>query len=134
MTMVVMPECLGASVLVRTVARPYLLRCAPLVHTFWPLIVQPPSDLTALVLMPAASDPAPGSLKSWHQMTSWFKAGTTQRMTCSGVAYWIRVRITQLVIPYDGRLMPAALNSCSTTSCSTAPASRPHGFGQFGIT
>ena len=75
MTIVVMPLCLGASGLVRTVARPYLLRCAPLVQTFWPLMIQPPSVLVALVLMPAASDPAPGSLNSWHQITSWFRAG-----------------------------------------------------------
>ena len=49
--------------------------------------------------MPAASDPAPGSLNSWHQITSWFSAAGTQRATCSGVPYWIRVRITHPVIP-----------------------------------
>ena len=35
---------------------------------------------------------------------------------------------------YCGRMTPAALNSCSMTSCSTAPASRPHGLGQCGMT
>ncbi|COY74632.1 Uncharacterised protein [Mycobacterium tuberculosis] len=30
--------------------------------------------------------------------------------------------------------MPAALNSSSITNCSTAPAARPHGLGQCGIT
>ena len=44
-TIVVMPWCLGASGLVRTVARPKLASCAPLVQTFWPLI------------QPAAVDP-----------------------------------------------------------------------------
>ena len=29
--------------------------------------------------MPAASEPASGSLNSWHQMTSWSSAGGTQR-------------------------------------------------------
>ncbi len=57
-TIVVMPWCLGASGLVRTVTRPKPARWAPLVHTFWPLIRQPPSTLAALVLMPAASEPA----------------------------------------------------------------------------
>src|SRR5207247_5400967 len=98
-TIVVTPLCLGASGLVRTVARPKLASRAPLVHTFWPLIRQPPSVLVALVLMPAASDPAPGSLNSWHQMTSWLSAGRTQRATWSGVACWIGVRMIQLVLP-----------------------------------
>ena len=84
--------------------------------------------------MPAASDPAPGSLNSWHQITSWLSAGRTQRATWSGLAYWIRVRMIQPVMPRLGRLIPAAANSCSITSCSTADASRPHGFGQCGIT
>ncbi len=76
-TIMVMPWCLGASGSVRTVARPNEARCAPLVQTFWPLIRQPPSTLVALVRMPAASDPAPGSLNSWHQITSWRSAGGT---------------------------------------------------------
>ena len=83
--------------------------------------------------MPAASDPAPGSLNSWHQITSWRSAGGTHRSTWSGVACWIRVRMIQLVMPRLGRLIPAARNSCSMTSCSMALASRPHGFGQCGI-
>ena len=48
---------------------------APLVQTFWPLTSQPPSTRVALVLMPAASEPASGSLNSWHQMTSWSQRG-----------------------------------------------------------
>ncbi len=80
-TIVVMPLCLGASGLVRTVAKPKPARCAPLVHTFWPLTSQPPSTRVARVLMPAASEPASGSLNSWHQMTSWSSAGRTQRAT-----------------------------------------------------
>ena len=80
-------------------ARPKLASRAPLVQTFWPLIRHPFSVLVALVLMPAASEPAPGSLNSWHQMTSWLSAGRTQRATWSGVACWIRVRMIQLVMP-----------------------------------
>ena len=99
MTIVVMPSCLGASGFVRTVASPRPATCAPLVQTFCPLMSQPPSVRTALVLMPAASEPAPGSLNSWHQLTSRSSAGRTQRCTWSGVACWIRVRITQPVMP-----------------------------------
>ena len=79
MTIVVMPSCFGTSGLVRTVAKPMPATWAPLVHTFWPLTSQPPSTRVALVLTPAASEPASGSLKSWHQITSWSSAGVTQR-------------------------------------------------------
>ena len=133
-TTVVMPWCLGTSGSVRMVAKPCLARWAPDVHTFWPLTFQPPSTRVPRVLMPAASEPASGSLKSWHQMTSWSSAGRTHRATWSSVACWMSVRITQPVMPYAGRLTPAAPNSCSITSCSTALASRPHGLGQCGMT
>ena len=86
MTMVVMPLCLGASGSVRMVASPKLATWAPLVQTFWPLTSHPPSTRVPRVLTPAASLPASGSLKSWHQMTSWRSAGMTQRATWSSVA------------------------------------------------
>ena len=98
-TIVVMPSCFGTSGFVRTVAKPMPATCAPLVHTFWPLTSQPPSTRVAFVLMPAASDPASGSLKSWHQVTSWSRAGCTQRATWSSSAYWMSVRMTQPVMP-----------------------------------
>ncbi len=129
-----MPSCLGTSGLVRTVAKPQRLTWAPDVHTFWPLTSQPPSTLVALVFTPAASEPASGSLKSWHQIHSWRRVGGTQRCTWSSSPCWIRVRITQPVMPYAGFFTPAAANSSSMTSCSTGLASRPQGFGQWGAT
>src|SRR6202007_614842 len=36
--------------------------CALLIHTFWPLTTQPPSTLSALVLMREVSTPAVGSV------------------------------------------------------------------------
>ena len=99
MTIIVMPSCLGTSGLVRTVAKPIPATWAPLVHTFWPLTSHPPSTRVPRVLMPAASDPASGSLNSWHQITSCASAGRTQRSIWSSVAYWISVRMTQPVIP-----------------------------------
>ena len=66
----VMPSCLGLSGSVRTVAKPRLQYAAPVVHTFWPLTSQPPSTLVARVRTPAASEPAPGSLNSWHHTYS----------------------------------------------------------------
>src|SRR3954451_450254 len=49
-------------------------------------------------------------------MSSWRSAGGTSRCTCSGVACWMTVSRFQPAMPYDGRLMPAAANSCSMTS------------------
>ena len=40
--------------------------CPPEVHTFWPVTTHSSPSLIALVCRPARSDPAPGSLKSWH--------------------------------------------------------------------
>ena len=99
MAIIVMPSCLGTSGLVRTVAKPMPATWAPEVHTFWPLTSQPPSTRVALVLTPAASEPASGSLNSWHQMTSWFSAGSTQRSSWSWVPYWMIVRMFQAVMP-----------------------------------
>src|SRR3954464_9769866 len=42
---------------------------AMLVQTFWPLPRQPPSTFSARVCRLARSEPAPGSLNIWHQMS-----------------------------------------------------------------
>ena len=39
----------------------------PEVHTFWPLTIHSSPSCIALVCRPARSEPAPGSLNSWHQ-------------------------------------------------------------------
>ena len=108
-TMVVMPACLGASGLVRTVAKPRSLLWASLVQTFWPLTTQPPSTRVPLVLTAAASEPASGSLKSWHQTYSPIKVFSTQRCTWSGVAYWLTVMMFQPVMPRCGTLIAGPL-------------------------
>jgi len=70
-----------------------------MVHTFWPLIFQPPSTRVALVLIDAASEPASGSENSWHQISSLRNAFSTNRSICHGVPCWTKVRITHAVIP-----------------------------------
>ena len=62
----VMPWCLGASGLVRASSIPRSARWPPEVHTFWPLTIQTSPSFTARVVSPARSEPAPGSLNSWH--------------------------------------------------------------------
>ena len=84
MTIVVMPACFGASGFVRTVASPRWQYWAPLVHTFCPLTTQPPSTRVPRVVTAAASDPASGSLNSWHQTYSPISVLKTQRSTWSG--------------------------------------------------
>ena len=61
-----MPLCFGASGSVRARQTPHCALCAADVHTFCPVSFQPPSARTAFVRSEARSDPAPGSLNSWH--------------------------------------------------------------------
>ena len=55
------------------------------VQTFWPVSSQPPSTFVARVVSPARSEPAPGSLNSWHQVISPRSVGRIQRSCCSWV-------------------------------------------------
>ena len=63
-----MPLCFGASGSVRARHTPHCALCAADVHTFCPVSFQPPSARTAFVRSDARSEPAPGSLNSWHQI------------------------------------------------------------------
>ncbi len=62
-----MPRCFFASGSVRASNAPNSAWCAIDVQILCPLISHPPSTLAARVDNDARSDPAPGSLKSWHQ-------------------------------------------------------------------
>ena len=80
----------------------------------------------------ARSEPAPGSLNSWHQSNSPRRVGPTQRSVCSGVPWAMMVGSAQAATARLGRRRPASAQTWSITSCSTGPASRPHGAGQCG--
>ena len=67
--------CLGASGSVRATSMHHLEYWAPLVHTFWPVITQSSPSLTARVLRLARSEPASGSEKPWHQISSAVRIG-----------------------------------------------------------
>ncbi len=54
----------------RASSMPQRERCATVVHTFWPFTTQSSPSRTARVERPATSEPAPGSLKSWHHTSS----------------------------------------------------------------
>ncbi len=49
---------------------------ANVVHTFWPVIRQPPSSFTAFVFSEARSDPDSGSENPWHQISSAERIGS----------------------------------------------------------
>ena len=69
--------------LVRTRQMPQSASLAMLVHTFWPLSSQPPSVRVPVVVRAARSEPASGSLKSWHHEIVPSSVGRTQRSCCS---------------------------------------------------
>jgi hypothetical protein len=48
-------------------------------HTFWPDTSHSSPSRTARVARPARSDPAPGSLNSWHQASSPVKVRRSSR-------------------------------------------------------
>ncbi len=75
----VIPLCLGtvASVRARQMAQSAFL--ASDVQTFWPVRIQPPSARSALVRSEARSEPASGSLNSWHHEISPRSVGPAKR-------------------------------------------------------
>ena len=64
------PLCFGASGLVRAMRMPNFEKCASDVQIFWPLTTYSSPSRTARVPRLARSEPAPGSLNSWHQISS----------------------------------------------------------------
>ena len=65
-----MPRCLGASGSVRAMRIPKRASWASEVQIFWPVTTHSSPSRTARVVSDARSEPAPGSLKSWHQISS----------------------------------------------------------------
>ena len=85
------PPCFGTSGLVRHSSIPHFERCATVVHTFWPLTTHSSPSRTARVARPATSEPAPGSLNSWHQISWLHASGRSSRCFISSVPHAITV-------------------------------------------
>ena len=80
-----MPWCFGASGFVRANSMPRSHHCAAEFHTFCPETMKSSPSRTARHPRLARSEPAPGSLKSWHHASSpESKRGTSSRC-CSSV-------------------------------------------------
>ncbi len=71
----VIPLCLATSGFVRATMRPNDEMCARVVQTFCPFSSHSSPSRSARVDNPATSEPAPGSLKSWHQISTLVKRG-----------------------------------------------------------
>ena len=74
-----MPLRFGASGSVRASRTPKSARCAQVVHTFCPVTTHSSPSRSARVASDARSEPAPGSLKSWHQISSLRTIGGRKR-------------------------------------------------------
>src|SRR3954471_17351320 len=62
----------------------HLASWANVVHTFCPVIRQPPLERTALVFSDARSEPDSGSENPWHQISSADRIGSRNRsLWCS---------------------------------------------------
>src|SRR5947209_14626987 len=99
-----MPLCFGASGSVRARQMPHRAYWAYDVHTFWPVSSHPSSAGVAFVVSDARSEPAPGSLNSWHQISS------AVRILASHRSFWSAVPWANSVGP--ARLSPTRLTSC----------------------
>ena len=69
-TNAVMPACFTASASERRMSRPKRDTWARVVHTFCPFTIHSSPSRTAFDDSPATSEPAPGSLNSWHHTSS----------------------------------------------------------------
>ena len=108
-----MPLCFGASGSVRARQTPHCAQFARDVHTFCPVSFQPVAGLlvrarTAFIRSEARSEPAPGSLNSWHQNSSPLNVAGTNRSICSGLPCSRIVGAAHQPITRSGRTTPAA--------------------------
>ena len=120
------PLCLGTSKFVRARSMPKAAPTAWLDQTFCPLTIQRSPSRTALVVRPARSDPAPGSLKSWHHATCPLRMGGTNRAICSGVPCERMVGAAiRSPSPPGGRSAPKDLKQERTTAGARRARPRP---------
>ena len=126
--------CLALSQSARASSRPQCALCAAVVHTFWPLITHLLPRLSARVTAPAMSEPLPGSLNSWHQVSSPVRMrfrnfSLCRSVPCARIVAAASVRMPALATP----TAPILANSSSTMALNFTGRSRPyHSLGQCG--
>ncbi len=93
-----MPWCFGRSGSVRASRMPKSASSAQVVQTFWPVTTHSSPSRTALVASDARSEPAPGSLNSWHHFSSLRTMGGRKRSRWSSVP-WLNSAAAALLSP-----------------------------------
>ncbi len=129
-----MPWCFGSAGSWRAIRIPQRASWAWVVQTFWPLITHSSPSRSALVAIAARSLPAPGSLKSWHQISSPRSIGPRKRCFCSSVPCWMIVGpAIGTPIPRGGGSASIAWRSWLKMIASLGVAPRPpYSFGHSG--
>ena len=87
---------------VRAMHIPKSAKCAQVLHTFCPVMTHSSPSRSARAASDARSDPAPGSEKSWHQISTFFTIFGRKRAFCSSVP--------QAMIVGPARLRPRMLS------------------------
>ena len=82
-----MPLRLGTSGSVRASTTPKSALWAQVVQTFWPVSTHSSPSRSARMASEARSEPAPGSLNSWHHSSSLRTIGGRKRSRCSSVPW-----------------------------------------------
>src|SRR6478752_7638460 len=126
-----MPWCLGASQSVRATSIPRSAWWALVFHTFCPLTTHSSPSSTAVVVSPARSDPAVGSLNSWHHTSSPVSIGRRNRSRvtsgpCSRIVGPARPDGTDDTAPH------LAISSYTTSSVHAGSARPNHWVGHDG--
>ena len=90
-------------------------------HTFCPLTIQSSPSRTAVACRPARSDPAPGSLNSWHHVRAPVRVDRRYRRLSSSLPWsWIVGAASQNPAPSGAATPPACrIAECATRSAQT---------------
>ena len=106
--------------------------CANDDQTFWPLTTKWSPSWIALVRTAARSEPAPGSEKPWHQISSVERIASSRAFFCSSVP-WAMIVGPAIPSPITPRCDGASARAISSRKIAWwlygAPAP-PYSFGQ----
>ena len=121
-----MPACLGWSGSVRASSMPMSETWPPEVHTFWPVITHSSPSRSARHWRLARSEPALGSLNSWHHPTRPSRISGTYRSTCSGVPCMAIVGAASMrPSPPGGPSTPRSASTSDTSAAWSMPYPSP---------
>src|SRR5579884_4304228 len=123
----VMPRCFGTSQSVRARSMARSARAAPVFHTFWPFTTHSSPCNSAVVVRPARSEPAPGSLNSWHHFSSPVSADPRKRArSASGPCARMVGAARPVAVPTAGPTAPKSVISPATSASAQAGRPRPY--------